>query len=366
MRLERGALLLPLIIILNAAPLRADLALESEDFTLKFDGRLRIGYIERYESGENESSANDRFLVEKAWLGFNGTCFDDFSYEMLWELRGYLEEGGPVEAKNIRIMYSPHKSLRFHLGQFKVPFGRKFIVAWPSRNSILLPAVAGSFLPQRDVGLMAQMSALDGKCGLYSGVFTGQGSNRKRDDGAGKKLYVARIEATPLGSAPKSEGDAEMSPGLRLVLGAGYASSEDAEPPAKEAAYLRTIDGKKELIGFDVTLKYKGLFLSYENNHAKLEPEAAPEFEAGGFLVQGSYFVRSLKLEPRVMYDEFDPSDSAAGDKEKTVTYGVNVLLHDGEMKIMLEYADHHKLDDGDERGWTEDELRLMVQMTIH
>lgn len=330
-----------------------------------FHGRLQFLATARDEFEEEEGEEHDRFSIRSARFGVKGEGPGDFGYELSWELRSHGEEGGAVEARDLRIVFEPRRSLEFHAGQFRVPFGRKRSIPSHRLLTIERPGVAGDFVPGRDIGIMARLRSPGGNYVFHGGVFTGAGPNRSRDDEKGEPLWAARVELAPLGMPGRTEGHHGKSRSPRIVIGAGWTSSDDGGPPEDDPEYLRTIAGRKRMAGVDGTLKFRGLFLSWEWCRAYFDPDGGPDFEAGGHVAQAAYFIRPLRLEPRIMFDRFDPSDFVEGDAEKTVTAGVNLILRGGRVKLMLERADHHRLDASDDRGWKEDETRLMLQVVI-
>ncbi len=352
-------------LILAAPPVRAQFEVVGENGTMEFTGRLRIMAVEREEFDGDDDQDHDRIFVQQARIGIQGDYLDDFEYELEFELRGYIEDGSPMEAKDLFLAYSPRTEIKLYAGQFRTPFGRMRTIPRSKLITTRRPGVGGDFLPGRDVGGMIRLRSFDKKYMFRGGIFTGAGPNRSDDDRLGKKLLVGRVEIMPLGMVRKSEGDSEYTRELRVHMGAGFASSEDAEFADDDPEYLRTIPGRKDIYGFDFTLKCKGLFLNYEENHASFEPDPGRDFDAGGYLVQASYYWDRGRLEPRIMYDEFNPSSNTANDTEKTVTYGLNFYPHGRLLNLMLEYADHHKLNSPDTRGWDENEIRFLLQVSI-
>jgi len=353
------------ILFFTALPASAQFEIESEHGTMAFKGRLQVLFVDRSEFDGDDSNEKDRIYIRSARFGIEGDYLHDLTYELEFELRSHIEDGSPLESKNLRIAWEPRRMFKLYAGQFKVPFGRKQLIRRTHLNSVRRPGVAGDFNPGRDIGSMVRVRTFDKRYVFYGGVFTGQGENRDEDDYKGGKLWATRIEAHPFGLVAKKEGDPELSRRPRILVGAGYTSSDDGTLAIDDPEYVRTLDGRKRMWGVDVTLKYRGIFLSYERSEADLEPDGGPAYRAGGYVAQASFFLDRWKLEPRVMYDEFNPSDRTEFDTEKTVTAGLNFMPFGNRFKIMAEYADHHKLRPGDEQGWKEDEFRLMVQLEL-
>ncbi len=349
----------------------AQFVLEYPDGELQISGRIRPAFAYRFYQEGDYNHKKNRFYVHQARIKLEGEMFDVFEYELQIEVRGY--DDGEI-GKDLYLEYKPVSTFMIRAGQFKVPYSRTRMVSTSKLAFTTRPAVADEFVPGRDRGVMVRFRTSDRKYVLYAGAFAGNGDNTKNDDRLGRPLYAVRVEAAPLGKIPKTEGDIEMTPSPRFLVGLNVAYSDDAEPTEED--YPRTICGRKNLFGGDFTFKYSGFYFKFEANFAKLhsfeslEPPTlgANSYYAGGFLVAASYYIPSLKIEPVIQYDQFDPMTHKLGSYsnsvQRTITFGMNYLPFGHDFKIMANYFKRLPYPGGDHQ-WKEDELRIIAQLMI-
>ncbi len=371
-----------LLSVLVASTAWAQYKITGDNGDMALDATLRLLMTEQeaWEGVDPAKTDRDRLFVESARFGLRGTYLEDIAWRMEWELRAHDQTGNGVVAKDLWLAWSPRPGLGLKAGQMKVPFSRKLMVSRKTVDSIDLPIAASGFVPKRDIGLLGTLRSADKRWSLAAGVFQGAGDNESADDVKGSKMLAARAEAAPWGPLPNSEGDWERSPEPLLLAGAGVVWSDDVDPAAVPApddeswtppAVLRTIVGEKLLYGADLSFRCRGVFLNAEVSRARLTWDedavlAGRRHEATGLILQASYVFAGLNLEPRVMYDSFDPDDGAEDDVLKTVTWGLNWLPRGHRLKLMAEYVDRLEKVDGADRGWDEDEFRLLAQIYIH
>ncbi len=368
--MRRIALVLAALMLVPSI-LKAQFILEYPDGELQISGRIRSAFAYRFYPSDADNHKKNRFYVHQARIKLEGEMFDVFEYELQIEARGY--DNGEI-AKDLYLEYKPTSTFTLRAGQFKVPFSRTRMISTSKLVLTTRPAVADEFVPGRDRGVMLRLRTSDRKYVLYTGVFSGNGDNTKNDDKLGKPLFAVRAEAAPLGKIPKTEGDIEMTPSPRFLIGVNATYSDDAGPTEED--YPRTIRGRKMLFGADFTFKYRGFYFKFETNYAKLQPFTSifpiqldtSYFYAGGFLVTASYYIPSLKLEPVIQYDQFDPQTHSLGKfsnaVERTITFGLNYHPFGHDFKIMANYFKRLPYPDGTE-PWKPSELRIIAQLMI-
>lgn len=121
------------------------------------------------------------------------------------------------------------RDLTVRIGQFKVPFDRMRMSSDMTRQLVDYSNVTSEFSLDRDIGVDLKSNDFLGlKLFRYhAGVFSGEGRNSSSLGDFGL-LYVARIEALPLGLFDDAtEGDFERT-GPRLSIGAAYVHVENA------------------------------------------------------------------------------------------------------------------------------------------
>ncbi len=379
--------LLPLILalLLCATASKAQYSIAYPDGRLELEGRLRLGWHHRFLFEGDEDGNKNRFYVQQARLKFSGTLYDSrMAWETQFELRGYNglereedheDDYQGFEAKDLHLSWRPSNQVTLRLGQQKIPYGRKQMVPQHAHSMVKRADIVDGFLPGRDRGLMLRARTPGRDFLLFAGLFTGNGENLKYNDPAGRYLGSLRLEWQPLGEIGKSEGDYGRSPRPLLLAGVNVARSHDSViRGSEEREYQRGIDGRKLLYGADLSLKWRGLFLLFEADRARMSPAAGVEYLAGGIVAQASYYMEPALLpgdtgiEFVIQYDEFNPSDQTDGplkDTQRTVTTGINLLPDGHDLKVMLDYFHRLKIRDEDPNPWKENEVRLIVQLRI-
>jgi len=288
-------------------PLHAQYSITRPRGRVELEARLRTAWHHRWLFPGDEDHNKDRFYVESARFKLSGQQYRHrMAWEMQLEMRGYngleREDGQEMDHQGIE--------------------ARDLHLSW----------VPNDFLPGRDRGLMVRARTPVRDWTAWAGVFTGNGENHKYDDPAGKPLWAVRLEWAPWGELGGEEGDFDHTPRPRLLAGVNVASSHDRAPALEDPRdYLRTIDGKKQLYGADLSAKWRGGWV----------------------------------LEPVVAYDEFNPDHTRADDTQRGLTTGLNLMPDGHDLKIMLDWLHRFKLRSEDENPWKEDELRLVVQLRV-
>lgn len=203
-------------------------------------------------------------------------------------------------------------SLNFTFGQFRVPFSRQNLL--PSVG-LQLPDlayfIAPSFMVDRDIGGKIWSDLLDGRLRLEVAVFNGNesGKGAKANDDH-YFLYAARLEISPLGPAPRFEGD------LRPV-------SEQSRPVFTVAGSVmrNKLEGKhfnRNYVGADLAAYWHGaslygeFFFHYDDPYPDDMGVTGARVVQRGFNVQAGYFLpvpwvrEHLEAVARVEY--FDPN----------------------------------------------------------
>ncbi len=357
-------------LLVAAGPAAAGFTVVADDGEMSFDATLRVLMTE--QEGLPGGGDDDDLVTRNARFGIRGTYLQDLSWRMEWEMRAHDDDNDLI-GKDLWFRWSSGARFLLTAGQMKVPLGRRQLVSTKRLDTIKLPEAAGDFLPRRDVGLLAALRTGDGSTTLSAGVFQGAGDNASGDDAKHKKMLAGRIETMPWGEVPRGEGDPLHSETPKALLAIAAVRSDDAPGlTADNGAALRAIDGRKTLYGADVSFWWRGFFLAAEYARACMEWDADAALHAGrtydatGLVLQANYTIPGLNLQPRVMYDSFDPDDEAAGDARKTLTWGVNWLPHGHDFKIMAEYVDRLEMNDLVCDDWEESEYRLLAQIWVH
>jgi phosphate-selective porin len=149
------------------------------------------GYVQPRLTASGDSAV---FLLRRARLGATGALAPWASYKVQVELRTGGTGGGAatVSATDLYVAFARNR-WRGTVGQFKVPFGREFLI---SSTVLELPnrsLASDAFVPGRDVGVMVDWQPSN-RVHLVGGAFNGFGINRGIGNGR-RPLWVGRITA---------------------------------------------------------------------------------------------------------------------------------------------------------------------------
>jgi len=338
------------------------LLVESESGALELGGRVQAGYELPMDRGpQPDDDSERRFRLKQVRLSVDGELLRELSYEMSLDLRS---DGGSPEAKDLWLAWAPLGWLQLKAGQFKMPFSRHRLASDSKLLFLQRGHHAGDFVPGRDIGAQVALRPGARKVEASVAAYTGQGPNATTDDAEGLPALAARVRWMPLARLKGHEGDFRRSPTPALELGAAGAWSKDAaEHP--EGGSLGAIEGTKLQWGGDVALAWRGFFVAGELAMARYTPTEGPAYYGAGYLLQVSYLISLLRLEPALQFEDLNPSDRNDSDRERTVALGLNLYpLDDQRFRVHLAYR-LHLASGADDEPWRQDDLNLLVQLCL-
>jgi hypothetical protein len=347
-----------------AAPAAADLTVfeapSVADFKLDLYGWVQPRFT--YQQSDNRPQVNftplSEFTVQRARMGTVATLGPWAKAQVEVDFSG--EFAVPYDAFVVLSpVHEPVASLNLTVGQFRVPFSRQNLL--PSvalQFADLAYFVAPNFIIDRDIGGKLWSDLFEGKVRLEVGVFDGntpgKGAKVKTDP---YFLYTARIEISPLGPAPRFEGDLRPL-GVQhrpVVTVAASAMKHRADE----------LHFNRNYVGADLAAYWEGASLYGEFYYHIDDPIAVPGAATGqrvrqlGWNVQAGYFpplpwVRE-HLEAVARVEFFDPNtdvlhptnDSGARDLDQSnptwgylgYVFGVNYFLnHKHTLKAQASY----------------------------
>lgn len=163
------------------------------------------------------------------------------------------------------VKFEQVRDLSLRVGQYKSPYLREHVMSDGKLELVDRSLLNSRFTIDRDIGLDVYSSDLFGldKMLRYNlGVYAGEGRNAFQQSSLGM-LYVARVEALPLGAFDDySEGDFERS-APRLSVGAAYAYHSRAERTGgtRGSAFADQGTADYKLMTGDLMFKAVGLTL---------------------------------------------------------------------------------------------------------
>ena len=149
------------------------------------------------------------------------------------QLGGLTAEDGSIRhnpLRDARLEFDHSRDLTLWVGQMKVPFSRERVLSSGALALVDRSPANEEFNLDRDVGLQLRSQDLGGLgwLGYSVGIFGGQGRNAFQSTRFGL-LYVARVEARPLGAFEDYAGaDLAREARPRLGLGLAYAFQDQA------------------------------------------------------------------------------------------------------------------------------------------
>lgn len=265
-----------------------------------------------------------------------------------------MERDLRIPVRDAFLVWSPLSSLSVRAGQMKVPYGRQRVNSSSALQMVDRSLVVNELNLDRDVGVSLfskDLLGLDGRLGFNLSLFGGDGRNRL--GGPLGYLYVARIEAWPLGPFDDYvEADVQRQKRLRLAFGAGVAYNQktsrprstigDPYPSGAHFNYLHA--------GVDACLKFAGLTMVGELmvreanvDQRTVEVDDAPVVVAsrsawGGYVQAGQMLAERLELAAR--YGQLRPKRGTDPTLAKSHELGgalsYYVMAHD--LKVQGDY----------------------------
>ncbi|MBK8481912.1 MAG: hypothetical protein IPL40_12145 [Proteobacteria bacterium] len=308
------------------------------------------------------------------------------------QLGGLTADDGSIRRNPLRdanLEFDRWRDLTVRVGQMKVPFSRERVQSSSALNLVDRSAANEEFNLDRDLGLQLTSRDLGGRgwLGYSIGIFAGHGRNAYQPQGFGM-LYVARLEARPLGSFDDYLGaDLAREPRPRLGLGLAYAFQD-------QAVADRGVFGERFADGgtsdfhhatADLVLKWRGLALqgalhwrhaTQRRGGGTLDEAGAPlalvagRSGIGAFAQLGWLPLPWLDLELVARYallrDPYHRGVSSLPQRDEA-TLGASYYFAKHDLKLQLDYA--RSFDDTIARRYWDalsdgtDRLRLQLQL---
>lgn len=302
--------------------------------------------IAGFRAEPSVSSRNTGFDLLQARLSASGSAGPGVEYLVR---TGFDPAERDVSLLDARIGIPVRPELRISAGQFKAPFSREALIGPAGLQFAERAQGPAAVAPLRQVGAQLSGEVLDRRLVYRVGVFNGEG--RTADNPDGTMLYAGRLELSRLG------GDVQFYDELNVTLGGSAAFSDERGQDVSDAGPFRTpltnpefFRGQRLLLGGDLEVGYRRIFLAGEYVRAEYDPEplisgasGAPTQTAEGLVVEGGYRLWGGLVDLVGRLDTFDPP--AAGRRDFLVL-GANV--YPGlDARLGVQYA--ARLDDAPE-----------------
>ncbi len=280
----------------------------------------------------NDVATTEGFLIRRARLGLYGSMKESLGVNLVLDLKDGLEEGAGNTIYAANIVYRPFEFLNFALGTAPIFFCGGSMVSSAKLQLIERPLSVQQLSAENQLGFAVLGKALDGLLVYGAGIYNGGPGFTYGDVGKGF-LYAGRIQVAPLGQMDPGESDLSGSP-FRLVVGADYYFNHDSSTTT-------------HAFSADLAIKWRGLSFRAEWIYDTREPEQRPVLPPGitdktdrrGWYVQAGYFVLPALLEVAGRFEQFDDNIFIADTGDLWLgTFGLNLFLMDGYLKLQLNY----------------------------
>lgn len=255
----------------------------------------------------------------------------------------------------VAYQFTPHLQATF--GQTKLPGNRQRVVSSGDLQFTNRSIVNGQFNIDRDMLLMgAFRDTLGGRVPLHLHAVVSSGEGRNTQVAAEGLAFTGRVEVLPLGpflnGGDYFEGDLEHEPKPRLSFGVTWSLNEDALRTGGQIGPTLWSPRTMTTVLADVLLKYQGLAVYAE--YARRDADDPVTTRAGepprfvftgdGALLQASYHIKGLNLEPGARIAFTDPTDALAAQVRVSRTTEYDFVL--------VRYWKRHRVKTQLEFGW--------------
>ena len=272
-----------------------------------------------------ESTRNTAFDLFHARLSASGTAGLGVEYLVR---TGFDPDDRDVSLLDARLTIPVRPELRIAAGQFKAPFSREALIGPAELQFAERAQGPAAMAPLRQVGVQLSGELLDRRLRYRAGLFNGEGRTAENPDGL--MLYAGRVEFSRLG------GDVQFYDELNVTVGGSAAFADESGRDVTDAGPFRapitdagSFRGERLLLGADLEVGYRGVFLAGEYVRGEYDPEplidgstGAPTQVAEGVSVEGGYKLWGGLVDLIGRVDSFDPP--AAGRRDFLVL-GANV-----------------------------------------
>jgi phosphate-selective porin OprO/OprP len=321
-------------------------SITSKSADLKISNRVQVRWTNvDPEVGDERGD----FRIRRAKTKFEGWVY---TKKLTYELQmNWADTSNALEDAVVNYDFKGDKSIQLKAGQFKVPFGRQELTSSGSQQFVDRATVSNTFALGRDIGVQLHGLAAGGKIDWRVGAFNGAGRNRSTNDND-EYQYNARVSFEPFGEVKYSEGDFDSTDRPLFGLALQYQSND------KHGASTAD-DLDQEIVGGDLTFKFKGFSVFVDYYDATNAPEIAGDFDSEGITFQAGYFVIPQKLELAVRYSVYDPTSLVDNDDriEQGLAFGYFWNKHNHKLQADFRELENERTDIKDR------ELRVQYQI---
>ncbi len=330
-------------------------------------GSLLLGYTLWNEMPYDEvisypGSPHDQrgFHMRKAELGLKGRAYYDWlRFKILAVAEpnedGQVEFGVDTAYVEAFWSYAPCDNLKmghgFTLGGMKLPFSRQNLNSTAKLQLINRAMVVEETPIEYDLGATLDADynyANDlARLKIRLGAFNGNSDGDYGPDNNDNLQYTARARLDLIDAMSAGEGDLETAGDKkpRLSLGYSFLQNNDIDRIVKAWG----VDAEVRGYGFSALAEYIATRFEPDLAETMTASQYAEDWETDGWFVQGGYYIRWIKVEPAVRYEEYNLdllSDVMPRRRLAATTYGLNWhIANPHHAKLQANYTQRAELE---------------------
>lgn len=312
---------------------------QGKETKLALGGFLHL-QAEAGDAADSRFPANDRFLMRKVRLGARGSFSDVFDFSLTADIgANSLGSASAYRAQgtDIFVVWKAHPSANVTVGQFKTPYSAEYLVGDPKTVTVERSLANDLLALGRQAGAMVSGTFLDKKLTYGVALVNGNGANNSFNDND-DFTYVGRLAGAVLDQQ-----------GFKLTLGANAFQGEDSG----------NFTGQRTGTGVDAVLTFNRAEIAAEMLRTEFDRATGIDYEARGWMLQGTYFLVPNRWQAVARYETYDPSDVAGADDTELITVGFNYLFKGDDLKLSLNYLI------GDPPGSNGHQNRLLARLQV-
>lgn len=267
-----------------------------------------------------------------------------------------VDGGAPGIARDAAVLYQATPNLRLTLGQTKLPGNHQRVISSGDLQFAERSIVNARFNIDRDFLLMAsQRDTLGGRVPVVLSAAVSGGEGRNSPFTAPGLALTGRLEVQPLGVFQRGgddfDGDLLHEPSPRLAVGATWSRNDRALRTGGQIGPTLYAPRTMTTVLVDALFKYRG-FATYAEfadrtaddpiTRSAGQPDRAI-YVGRGLLIQTSYHLRDVQLEPVVRWARTTPDPVLAGivnsERQSQVTVGLTKYLRGHRVKTQAEFG---------------------------
>lgn len=366
--------ILILFVLATVTQSQAQFSLSKGNDNFQIGLRSCTYYNNRIYDSEANNLRKDRIKLRDMQVEFKSKFGNQWKVVLQVDIADFAsgsiedEDNGLMEAHVTYMPFNNGPELKF--GFDKVPYSRSSLSSLYSTPFFKrAEVVTGDFFARRDVGLTIAQGFKNDRILLQGGVYTGMGeaSLIGDNDPSGKFEYIGRVEFSYPSKFRYNDIDDKISQRPMFSIGANARYAEKKTDTGVEY-FIKTVNGKKSVIGMDAAFQYKGFSFLYEIHKAHMIPNDTMRvigsgnnyIDAGGYLVQVLYKYRPWRSVIGIRYDEINPNDLIQNDINRSITYAYRFTFPSSNTSLLLNYM--YRLPyAGTDVKWKSDDIRVGI-----